>query len=84
MSAFNVSFPLQVRESDGQYRDATQEEVIAVARRVLGYRVRRGAALDSPAVVWTSSACNWVSGSARCSRRCSSLRSRDAAGVRVH
>jgi DNA repair protein RadC len=51
MSAFNVSFPLQVRESDGQYRDATQEEVIAVARRVLGYRVRRGAALDSPKVV---------------------------------
>lgn len=50
-NACAVSSSLQVREADGQYRDATQEEVLAVARRVLSHRVRRGALLDSPKVV---------------------------------
>lgn len=50
-NACAVSSSLQVREADGQYRDATHEEVLAVARRVLSHRVRRGAKLDSPKVV---------------------------------
>ena len=50
MSATAVS-SLQVRELDGQYSDASQEEILAAARRALSFRVRRGSTLDSPKVV---------------------------------
>lgn len=42
---------LFVRESDGQYRAASEEEVLRHARRALSYRVRRGAAMNSPQAV---------------------------------
>jgi DNA repair protein RadC len=42
---------LLVREADGQYRAANPEEVLLQARRVLSYRVRRGAVFSSPAIV---------------------------------
>ena len=42
---------LLVREADGQYRAANREEVLQQARRVLSYRVRRGAVFSSPAIV---------------------------------
>lgn len=55
MSAIAVPASLQsalcVREFDGQYRDATSEEILAAARQALRDRVRRGVTLDSPKVV---------------------------------
>ena len=42
---------LLVRDVDGQYRPARAEEVLSHARRVLAYRVRRGAAMTSPQAV---------------------------------
>jgi DNA repair protein RadC len=42
---------LLVREADGQYRAAKPDEVLQQARRVLSYRVRRGAVFSSPSIV---------------------------------
>ena len=47
----DVDAALLVREGDGQYRPALAEEVLAHARRVLSYRVRRGATMTSPQAV---------------------------------
>jgi len=45
------SLSLLVRDGQGDYRLATGEEVLTVARQVLGRRVRRGTALSSPDIV---------------------------------
>ena len=42
---------LLVRDVDGHYRPARAEEVLSQARRVLSYRVRRGATMSSPLAV---------------------------------
>lgn len=42
---------LQVREVDGTYRDASSDEVVRAARRVLASRTRAGVTLSSPAAV---------------------------------
>ena len=41
---------LLVRDLQGDYREATAEEVLIAARRVLSRRVRRGTPLTSPDV----------------------------------
>lgn len=41
---------LLVRDPQGDYREATADEVLTAARRVLSRRVRRGTALTSPAL----------------------------------
>lgn len=41
---------LLVRDLQGDYREATSDEVLTAARRVLSRRVRRGTALTSPAL----------------------------------
>lgn len=46
-----IATSLMVREGAGGYRCASDDEVIAAARRVLGERVRRGMCLDSPQTV---------------------------------
>lgn len=52
MSQFNASeSQLLVRDAQGEYREATQEEVLKAARQVLGHRVRRGSLLSSPQAV---------------------------------
>jgi DNA repair protein RadC len=42
---------LLVRDQQGDYRPANADEVLRAARRVLGQRVRRGSALNSPQMV---------------------------------
>jgi DNA repair protein RadC len=42
---------LLVRDALGQYRLATGDEVLKVARQVIGRRVRRGTSMSSPQVV---------------------------------
>lgn len=42
---------LLVRDAEGQYRVADAEEVLKAARQVLSRRVRRGAAMTSPALI---------------------------------
>jgi DNA repair protein RadC len=42
---------LLVRDLQGDYRPASADEVLRAARRVLGQRVRRGCALNSPQMV---------------------------------
>ena len=39
---------LLVREAEGTYREATNDEVIVAARRALGRRLRRGHAFNNP------------------------------------
>ena len=39
---------LLVRDVDGDYRAATSDEVLHVARQVMARRVRRGSSLTSP------------------------------------
>ena len=54
MSNTNSSFDsssLLVRDQQGDYRPANADEVLRAARRVLGQRMRRGAALTSPQLV---------------------------------
>jgi DNA repair protein RadC len=45
------SVGLLVREADGQYRPASADEVLQQARRVLSYKIRRGATMNSPQAV---------------------------------
>ena len=45
------SLSLLVRDSQGEYRLATGDEVLNAARQVLGRRVRRGSTLSAPDVV---------------------------------
>jgi DNA repair protein RadC len=45
------SLELLVRDSKGQYRLATSEEVLKAARQVIGRRVRRGTSMTSPQLV---------------------------------
>lgn len=49
-SSFDSS-SLLVRDQQGDYRPANADEVLRAARRVLGQRVRRGSALNSPQMV---------------------------------
>jgi DNA repair protein RadC len=54
MSQFNSqsqSLELLVRDSKGEYRLATSEEVLNAARQVIGRRVRRGTSMSSPQLV---------------------------------
>jgi len=54
MSQFNSqseSLELLVRDSKGEYRLATSEEVLKAARQVIGRRVRRGTSMTSPQLV---------------------------------
>ena len=54
MSQFNSqseSMELLVRDSKGEYRLATGEEVLKAARQVIGRRVRRGTSMTSPQLV---------------------------------
>ena len=54
MSQFNSqseSLELLVRDSKGEYRLATGEEVLKAARQVIGRRVRRGTSMTSPQLV---------------------------------
>src|SRR4051812_11685870 len=48
-NAFESS--LLVRDAQGEYRQATQDEVLTAARKVLAHRVRRGSPLSSPQAV---------------------------------
>ena len=54
MSQFNSqseSLELLVRDSKGEYRLATGEEVLKAARQVIGRRVRRDTSMTSPQFV---------------------------------
>lgn len=54
MSQFTTqanSLELLVRDSKGEYRLATGDEVLRAARQVIGRRVRRGTSMTSPQVV---------------------------------
>ena len=51
LSSAHAVAALLVRDVDGQYRPASSEEVLQHARRVLSYRVRRGATMSSPEAV---------------------------------
>jgi len=54
MSQFTTqanSLELLVRDSKGEYRPATGDEVLRAARQVIGRRVRRGTSMTSPQVV---------------------------------
>lgn len=45
-----ANFGLMIQEHNGQYRMATADEILAVARAAAEHKVRRGASLDSPTV----------------------------------
>jgi DNA repair protein RadC len=54
MSQFNShteSLELLIRDSKGEYRLATADEVLKAARQVIGRRVRRGTSMTSPQLV---------------------------------
>lgn len=48
---YNESSELLVRDTLGQYRLATGDEVIKAAHQIIGRRVRRGTSMSSPQVV---------------------------------
>jgi DNA repair protein RadC len=51
VASSSESSPLLVRDLQGDYRPASADEVLGAARRLLGRRVRRGCALNSPQMV---------------------------------
>jgi len=51
VTSSSESSSLLVRDLQGDYRPASADEVLRAARRVLGQRVRRGCALNSPQMV---------------------------------
>ena len=51
VASSSESSSLLVRDLQGDYRPASADEVLRAARRVLGQRVRRGCALNSPQMV---------------------------------
>ena len=46
--AQSSAFQLSIREANGQYRQATGDEVIQAARRAIARKFRRGTSLTTP------------------------------------